>query len=83
MLVNGEPGEEIIHQRDLCQGNPLSPMIFIFSNGQEKEEGLFGRVNNSIMVAIVWFHGKGFKDLSGTVGWASMISLMCWVLRIG
>lgn len=29
ILVNGEPGELIHHQRELWQGDPLSPMLFI------------------------------------------------------
>jgi hypothetical protein len=29
ILVNGEPGELICHQRGLCQGDLLSPMLFI------------------------------------------------------
>jgi hypothetical protein len=29
ILVNGEPGSCILHHRGLCQGDPLSPMLFI------------------------------------------------------
>jgi len=81
MLVNREPGEEIIHQRGLCQGNPLSPMIFIFLmdkrrrgfiwKGQEQDNG-----GNCL---VPW--QKGFKDVSSIAGWASMH--MCLMLRVG
>jgi hypothetical protein len=29
VLLNGEPGDEIRHQRGLCLGDPLSQMLFI------------------------------------------------------
>jgi hypothetical protein len=29
VLLNGSPGNHISHRRDLCQGDPLSPMVFV------------------------------------------------------
>lgn len=42
ILVNGAPGESIIHQRGLRQGDPLSPMFFIIVMDVAKagQEGL-------------------------------------------
>ena len=59
VLLNGEPGEIVSHQRGLCQGDPLSPMLFI----------LVMDVLNSL------FLKRGRPPSSFAFHWSTVISL--------
>jgi hypothetical protein len=45
VIINGQPGQRICHARGLCQGDPLSPLLFVLV--MEALNGLFRHVELS------------------------------------
>lgn len=49
VLINGEPHGHITPTRGLCQGDPLSPYLFLMCI-----EGLYGLINKAATNGIIW-----------------------------
>jgi hypothetical protein len=61
-LLNGVPIRSIRHGRDLCQGDPLSPLLFVIAIDPlqkllnlETERGIFSKIKFSFILMILHF----------------------------